>query len=72
MHLVTFSVLTMAEQERWYSITEREALSILFQFKKFRVYLLFEKPFFVYTDNQAWHTAFKKNYIHERLSIWLV
>lgn len=58
----------MKEQERSYSKSERKALAIVLALRNFRVNLLFDKPFLVYTDHQALETAFRKRNIDGRLT----
>lgn len=58
-HRVQFASRTMNQAETLYSVSEEEALSVTFAFKKFRVYPLSDKKFTLFTDHQATRTAFQ-------------
>lgn len=48
-----FTPRAMTYQERWYSTSEMEAVGVVLALKKFRVYLLFDKPFLISTNHRA-------------------
>lgn len=71
LHPVKFTSRTMMEQERHYTTNEQEALAVVFALKKFRIYLLSDKPFVVEKNYQSLQTAFKKKDIHGKLASWM-
>ena len=61
----------MNKVERSYSMTEREALGIVFALQKYRHYLL-ANPFVFYTDHQALKYLVNKPFNHGRICHWLL
>ena len=58
-HVVRFQSRQMKPEQRNYLVHENELLAIRYVLIKFRVYLLGEKLFSVYTDHASLRTAFK-------------
>ena len=71
IHPVQYASRTMNKTERDYSDCEREALAVIFDLRKFRVYLLSTQRFLLITDHQSLQYAFKKKDMHGRLAHWM-
>ncbi len=71
VHPLQFASRSLNAAERNYAVCERVAAAVIFALKKFRVYLLADKPFQLVTDHQALQYAFKKKDVHGRLARWL-
>ena len=70
-HPIQYASRTLNTAEKNYSACEREALAVIYALRKFRVYLLSERPFELYTEHQGLRYAFSKKSIHRRLARWL-
>ncbi|OWY95593.1 Retroelement, partial [Phytophthora megakarya] len=57
--------------ERNYPVHDKEFLSMKYALAKFRVYLLGNTPFVVYTDHASLRTAVKSPHISQRMARWL-
>lgn len=61
----------MTPAEKNHSVCEGDALEVIFELKRFRVYLLSTDPFSLITDHQELKNAVRKKYMHGRLARWL-
>ncbi|POM73037.1 Hypothetical protein PHPALM_10156, partial [Phytophthora palmivora] len=57
--------------ERNYPVHDKELLAMKLALAKFRVYLLGNSPFVVYTDHASLRTAVKSPHISQRMARWL-
>ncbi|OWY96800.1 Retrovirus Polyprotein, partial [Phytophthora megakarya] len=57
--------------ERNYPVHDKELLAMKYALAKFRVYLLSNTPFVVYTDHASLRTAGKSPHISQRIARWL-
>ncbi|KAG2836553.1 hypothetical protein PC118_g22916 [Phytophthora cactorum] len=57
--------------ERNYPVHDKELLAMKYALTKFRVYLLGNEPFVVYTDHASLRTAVKSPHISQRMARWL-
>nr|GEW71218.1 reverse transcriptase domain-containing protein [Tanacetum cinerariifolium] len=67
---IHYSSKTMTEAETNYTTTEKEMLSVVYAFEKFRFYLIMNKSI-VYTDHSALKYLFAKKDSKARLSRWV-
>nr|GEW54273.1 hypothetical protein [Tanacetum cinerariifolium] len=68
---IHYASKTMTEVESNYTITEKEMLSVVYAFEKFRYYLIMNKSI-VYTDHSALKYLFAKKYSKARLLRWVL
>ena len=68
---IIYSIRKLNKDEHNYSMTEREALWMVFVLQKYRNYLL-ANPFIFYTDHQALKCLVNKPLHHERICRWLL
>ncbi|KAG6546714.1 hypothetical protein Mapa_011903 [Marchantia paleacea] len=68
-HPIAYASRQMVQAERNYSVTEREALAVIFSLKKFRHYLLGGK-FTIVTDHKALKYIFNKPNAEGRIARW--
>ncbi|POM68620.1 Polyprotein, partial [Phytophthora palmivora] len=61
----------MKPAERNYSVHDKELLAMRYALIKFRVYLLGELAFAVYTDHASLRTAMKPPHLSQRMAHWL-
>ncbi|GMF55680.1 unnamed protein product [Phytophthora fragariaefolia] len=57
--------------ERNYPVHDKELLAMRYALIKFRVYLLGEQTFAVYTDHASLRTAMKSPHLSQRMARWL-
>jgi hypothetical protein len=57
--------------ERNYPVHDKELLAMKYALAKFRVYLLGDKPFTVYTDHASLRTAVNSPHLSPRMARWL-
>ena len=57
--------------ERNYPVHDKELLAMKYALVKFRVYLLGERPFTVYTDHASLRTAINSPHLSQRMARWL-
>ena len=57
--------------ERNYPMHDKERLAIKYALIKFRVYILVDKPFIVYTDHASLRTAVNIPHFSQRMARWL-
>ena len=68
---IIYSSIKLNKEERNYSMTEREALVMVFTLQKYQHYLL-ASPFIFYTDHQALKYLVNKPLHHGRICRWLL
>ncbi|GKE72067.1 reverse transcriptase domain-containing protein [Tanacetum coccineum] len=68
---IHYASKTMTEAESHYTTTEKEMLSVVYVFKKFRSYLILNKSI-VYTDHSALKYLFAKKDSKARLLRWVL
>nr|GEX09370.1 hypothetical protein [Tanacetum cinerariifolium] len=68
---IHYSSKTMTEAESKYTITEKEMLTVVYAFKKFRSYLIMNKSI-VYTNHSALKYLFGKKDSKARLLCWVL
>ncbi|KAE9332501.1 hypothetical protein PR003_g14485 [Phytophthora rubi] len=61
----------MKPAERNYRVHDKELLAMRYALIKFRVYLLGEQTFAVYTDHASLRTAMKSPHLSQRMARWL-
>ncbi|KAE9111047.1 hypothetical protein PF010_g10952 [Phytophthora fragariae] len=61
----------MKPAERNYPVHDKELLAMRYALIKFRVYLLGEQTFAVYTDHASLRTAMKSPHVSQRMARWL-
>ena len=69
-HPINYASRSLNEAEKNYSTYERERLAIVFVFKKFRHYLLFQK-FKLFVDHEALKDVINNRYPHGRIARWI-
>ena len=57
--------------ERNYPVHDKELLTMKHALAKFRVYLLRDRPFIVYTDHASLSTAVNSTHLSRRMTRWL-
>ena len=68
---IVYSSIKLNKAECNYSMTEREALGMVFALQKYRHYLL-DYPFIFYTDHQVLKYLVNKPLHHGRICRWLL
>ena len=61
----------LKQAERNYPVHDKELLAMKYALAKFRVYLLGDKPFVVYTDHASLRTAVNTPHLSQRMARWL-
>ncbi|KAE9294114.1 hypothetical protein PF001_g17938 [Phytophthora fragariae] len=61
----------MKPAKRNYPVHDKELLAMRYALIKFRVYLLGEQTFAVYTDHASLRTAMKSPHLSQRMALWL-
>ncbi|KAE9021944.1 hypothetical protein PR001_g13256 [Phytophthora rubi] len=69
--VVSYQSRQMKPAERNYPVHDKELLAMRYALIKFRVYLLGEQTFAVYTDHASLRTAMKSPHISQRMARWL-
>ncbi|GMF51391.1 unnamed protein product [Phytophthora fragariaefolia] len=69
--VVSYQSRQMKPAERNYPVHDKELLAMRYALKKFRVYLLGEQTFAVYTDHASLRTAMKCPHLSQRIARWL-
>ncbi|KAG2980721.1 hypothetical protein PC118_g11019 [Phytophthora cactorum] len=69
--VVSYQSWQMKPVERNYPAHDKELLAMRYALIKFRVYLLGEKTFAVYTDHALLRTAMKSPHLSQRMASWL-
>ena len=61
----------MQPAERNYPVHDKEPLAMKYALTQFRVYLLGDRPFIVYTDHASLRTAVNSPHLSQRMARWL-
>ncbi|KAE8990891.1 hypothetical protein PR001_g21372 [Phytophthora rubi] len=69
--VVSYQSRQMKPAERNYPVHGKELLAMSYALIKFRVYLLGEQTFAVYTDHASLRTAMKSPHLSQRMARWL-
>ena len=69
--VVCYQSHQLKSAERNYQVHEKELLSMKYALVKFRVYLLGDRPFIVYTDHASLRTAINSPHLLQRMVRWL-
>ncbi|KAE9337692.1 hypothetical protein PR003_g11886 [Phytophthora rubi] len=69
--VVSYQSLQMKPAERNYPVHDKELLAMRYALIKFRVYLLGEQTFAVYTGHASLRTAMKSPHLSQRMARWL-
>ncbi|KAE9341630.1 hypothetical protein PF008_g10537 [Phytophthora fragariae] len=69
--VVSYQSRQMKPAERNYPVHDKELLAMRYALIKFRVYLLGEQTFAVYTDHASLRTAMKSPHLSQRMVRWL-
>ncbi|KAG3126065.1 hypothetical protein PI126_g22492 [Phytophthora idaei] len=69
--VVSYQSRQMKSAECNYPVHDKELLTMRYALIKFRVYLLGEKTFAVYTDHASLRTAMKSPHLSQRMACWL-
>ncbi|CAH0486080.1 unnamed protein product [Peronospora farinosa] len=69
--VVSFQSRQMKPAEKNYPVHDKELLAMRYALIKFRVYLLGEKMFSIYTDHASLRTAVKSPHLSQRMARWL-
>ena len=68
---IAYASKTLSSTERRYSVTEREALAVVWSLKKFRDYCL-GYPVTIYTDHMPVCDLFRNRQLHGKLARWFL
>ena len=69
--IISFQSRQLKSAERNYPVHDKELLAMKYALVKFRVYLLGDKPFVVYTDHASLRTAVNSPHLSQRMARWL-
>ncbi|KAG3155132.1 hypothetical protein PC128_g22134 [Phytophthora cactorum] len=69
--VVSYQSRQLKPAERNYPVHDKELLAMCYALIKFRVYLLGEESFAVYTDHASLRTAMKTPHLSQRMARWL-
>ncbi|KAE8982839.1 hypothetical protein PF011_g21449 [Phytophthora fragariae] len=69
--VVSYQSRQMKPAEKEYPVHDKELLAMRYALIKFRVYLLGEQTFAVYTDHASLRTAMKSPHLSQRMARWL-
>ncbi|KAE8875196.1 hypothetical protein PF003_g40665 [Phytophthora fragariae] len=69
--VVSYQSRQMKPAEKNYPVHDKELLAMRYALIKFRVYLLGEQTFVVYTDHASLRTAMKSPHLSQRMARWL-
>ncbi|KAE9015227.1 hypothetical protein PR003_g13143 [Phytophthora rubi] len=69
--VVSYQSRQIKPAERNYPVHDKELLAMRYALIKFRVYLLGEQTFAVYTDHASLRTAMKSPHLSQRMARWL-
>ncbi|OWY99623.1 LOW QUALITY PROTEIN: Retrovirus Polyprotein, partial [Phytophthora megakarya] len=69
--VVSYQSRQMKTTERNYPVHDKELLAMRYALIKFRVYILGEETFAVYTDHASLRTAMKSPHLSQRMARWL-
>ena len=69
--VVCYQSLQLQPAELNYPVHDEELLAMKYALDKFRVYLLGDRPFIVYTDHASLRTAANSPHLSQRMARWL-
>ncbi|GAB9477812.1 hypothetical protein Gpo141_00014967, partial [Globisporangium polare] len=69
--VVSYQSRQLKQAERNYPVHDKELLAMRYALVKFRVYLLGEQTFVIYTDHASLRTATKSPHLSQRMARWL-
>ncbi|KAE9344533.1 hypothetical protein PR003_g8414 [Phytophthora rubi] len=69
--VVSFQSRQLKAAEKNYPVHDKELLAIKYALVKFRVHLLGQKPFVIYTDHASLRTATSSPHLSQRMARWL-
>ena len=69
--VVCYQSCQLQVSERNYPVHDKECLAMKYALAKFRVYLLGDRPFAVYTDHASLRTAVNIPHLSQRMATWL-
>ncbi|KAE9260206.1 hypothetical protein PR003_g34467, partial [Phytophthora rubi] len=69
--VVCFQSRQLKAAEKNYPVHDKELLAIKYALVKFRVHLLGQKPFVIYTDHASLRTATLSPHLSQRMARWL-
>ncbi|KAE8984627.1 Transposon Tf2-9 polyprotein [Phytophthora rubi] len=69
--LVSFQSRQLKAAEKNYPVHDKELLAMKYALVKFRVHLLGQKPFVIYTDHTSLRTATSSPHLSQRMARWL-
>ncbi|KAE9340565.1 hypothetical protein PF008_g11045 [Phytophthora fragariae] len=69
--VVSYQSRQIQPEEKNYPVHDKELLAMRYALIKFRVYLLGEQTFAVYTDHASLRTAMKSPHLSQRMARWL-
>ncbi|KAE9031684.1 hypothetical protein PR002_g9575 [Phytophthora rubi] len=69
--VVSFQSRQMDAAEKNYPVHDKELLAMKYALVKFRVHLLGQKPFVIYTDHASLRTATSSPHLSQRMARWL-
>ena len=69
--VVCYQSRQLQPAERNYPVHDKELLAMKYALAKFRVYLLGDRPFIVYTDHASLRTAVNSPHLSQRMARWL-
>ncbi|KAE8998808.1 hypothetical protein PR002_g18639 [Phytophthora rubi] len=69
--VVSYQSRQLKPAERNYPVHDKELLAMRYALIKFRVYLLGEQTFAVYTDHASLRTSTKSPHLSQRMARWL-
>ena len=70
-HVVCYQSRQLQAAERNYPVHDKELLTMKYALDKFRVYLLGDRPFIVYTDYASLRTAVNSPHLSQRMARWM-
>ncbi|KAE9080351.1 hypothetical protein PF010_g22412 [Phytophthora fragariae] len=69
--VVSFQSRQLKAAENHYPVHDKEPLAMKYVLVKFRVHLLGQKPFVIYTDHASMRTATSSPHLSQRMARWL-
>jgi hypothetical protein len=69
--VIAYESRQLKPAERNYPVHDKELLAMKYALAKFRVYLLGDRPFTVYTDHASLRTAVNSPHLSQRMARWL-
>ncbi|KAE9318100.1 hypothetical protein PR003_g18326 [Phytophthora rubi] len=69
--VVSFQSRQLKASEKNYPVHDKELLAMKYALVKFRVHLLGQKPFVIYTDHASLRTATSSPHLSQRMARWL-